>query len=141
MAHSLYSDALSRERMIRRAIIADTFETAITWERFEAFHDQVKAATEAAIRRCYRTAWPSHLPLYPCLSRRAGAVLLVPRAGATRCARGTVAIDQGRRRRRSDLSGWHNYASSRGRPGPSSLVRPPTPRPLRQGLALRQKIA
>ena len=40
----------SRERMIRRAIIADTFETAITWERFEAFHDQVKAATEAAIR-------------------------------------------------------------------------------------------
>ncbi len=39
----------ARERMIRRAIIADTFESAITWERFEAFHDQVKAATEAAI--------------------------------------------------------------------------------------------
>jgi alkyldihydroxyacetonephosphate synthase len=39
----------SRERMIRRAIIADTFETAITWERFEAFHDEVKAATERAI--------------------------------------------------------------------------------------------
>jgi alkyldihydroxyacetonephosphate synthase len=31
-------------------IIADTFETAITWERFEAFHDKVKAATESAIR-------------------------------------------------------------------------------------------
>ena len=40
----------SRERMIRRAVIADTFETAITWERFEAFHDRVKTATEAAIR-------------------------------------------------------------------------------------------
>ncbi len=39
----------ARERMIRRAIIADTFETAITWDRFEALHDQVKAATEAAI--------------------------------------------------------------------------------------------
>ncbi|MBV8737074.1 MAG: FAD-binding oxidoreductase [Alphaproteobacteria bacterium] len=39
----------SRERMIRRAIIADTFETAITWERFEAFHNEVKAATEQAI--------------------------------------------------------------------------------------------
>jgi alkyldihydroxyacetonephosphate synthase len=39
----------ARERMVRRAIIADTFETAITWERFEALHDQVKAATEAAI--------------------------------------------------------------------------------------------
>jgi alkyldihydroxyacetonephosphate synthase len=40
----------ARERMIRRGIIADTFETAITWERFESFHDQVKNATEAAIR-------------------------------------------------------------------------------------------
>jgi alkyldihydroxyacetonephosphate synthase len=40
----------AREMMIRHAVIADTFETAITWERFEAFHDRVKAATEAAIR-------------------------------------------------------------------------------------------
>jgi alkyldihydroxyacetonephosphate synthase len=40
----------SRERMVPRAVIADTFETAITWERFEAFHDKVKAATEQAIR-------------------------------------------------------------------------------------------
>ncbi len=40
----------TRERMIRRGIIADTFETAITWERFEGFHDQVKAAAETAIR-------------------------------------------------------------------------------------------
>ncbi len=40
----------ARERMIRRAVIADTFETAITWERFESFHDTVKAATETAIR-------------------------------------------------------------------------------------------
>jgi len=40
----------ARECLVRRAIIADTFETAITWERFEAFHDKVKAATEAVIR-------------------------------------------------------------------------------------------
>jgi alkyldihydroxyacetonephosphate synthase len=40
----------ARERMVPRAIIGDTFETAITWDRFEAFHDRVKAATEAAIR-------------------------------------------------------------------------------------------
>jgi alkyldihydroxyacetonephosphate synthase len=40
----------ARERLICRAIIVDTFETAITWERFEAFHDRVKAATEMAIR-------------------------------------------------------------------------------------------
>ena len=40
----------AREHLVRRAIIADTFETAITWERFEAFHDTIKAATEIAIR-------------------------------------------------------------------------------------------
>jgi alkyldihydroxyacetonephosphate synthase len=40
----------AREHLVRRAIIADTFETAITWDRFEAFHDAVKAATESAIR-------------------------------------------------------------------------------------------
>jgi len=40
----------ARERLVGRAIIADTFETAITWERFEPFHDAVKTATEKAIR-------------------------------------------------------------------------------------------
>jgi alkyldihydroxyacetonephosphate synthase len=40
----------AREHLVRNAIIADTFETAITWERFEGFHDKVKEATEAAIR-------------------------------------------------------------------------------------------
>jgi alkyldihydroxyacetonephosphate synthase len=40
----------ARERTIMRAIVNDTFETAITWERFEGFHDSVKAATEQAIR-------------------------------------------------------------------------------------------
>jgi alkyldihydroxyacetonephosphate synthase len=39
----------ARERTIERGIINDTFETAITWERFEAFHDSVKSATERAI--------------------------------------------------------------------------------------------
>ena len=39
-----------REKMTPRGIISDTFETAITWERFESFHDSVKAATERGIR-------------------------------------------------------------------------------------------
>ena len=46
----------AREQLIRKGIITDTFETAITWERFESFHDTVKVATEAAIREaCGRT--------------------------------------------------------------------------------------
>ena len=40
----------ARERVVPLAIIADTFETAITWDCFEALHDRVKAATESAIR-------------------------------------------------------------------------------------------
>src|SRR5262249_4328732 len=37
------------ERLILRAVINDTFETSIRWERFEKFHDTIKAATENAI--------------------------------------------------------------------------------------------
>jgi alkyldihydroxyacetonephosphate synthase len=48
--HAFIRMPYARERLITRAIIVDTFETAITWDRFEAFHDKVKAATEAAIR-------------------------------------------------------------------------------------------
>ena len=38
-----------REFLTAVAVINFTFETAITWDRFGGFHDQVKAATEAAI--------------------------------------------------------------------------------------------
>lgn len=39
----------NREILTPLDIINDTFETAITWDRFSAFHDQVKIATEQAI--------------------------------------------------------------------------------------------
>ncbi|MBI5128397.1 MAG: FAD-binding oxidoreductase [Rhodopseudomonas palustris] len=39
----------AREFLTPAALINDTFETAITWDRFESFHDRVKAATERAI--------------------------------------------------------------------------------------------
>ena len=40
----------AHEVLVPCAVVNDTFETAITWDRFEAFHDRIKAATEAAIR-------------------------------------------------------------------------------------------
>ncbi|MGH7104233.1 MAG: FAD-binding oxidoreductase, partial [Acetobacteraceae bacterium] len=40
----------ARERMVPCAIISDTFETAVTWERFEALHAAVTRATLSAIR-------------------------------------------------------------------------------------------
>ena len=39
----------AREFLTPAGLINDTFETAITWDRFETLHDKVKAATERAI--------------------------------------------------------------------------------------------
>jgi alkyldihydroxyacetonephosphate synthase len=39
----------AREFLTPAGLINDTFETAITWDRFESFHDKVKATTERAI--------------------------------------------------------------------------------------------
>ncbi|HYZ63132.1 MAG TPA: FAD-binding oxidoreductase [Acetobacteraceae bacterium] len=40
----------ARERMVPRAIITDTFETAITWDRFETLHAAVTQAVDRSIR-------------------------------------------------------------------------------------------
>jgi alkyldihydroxyacetonephosphate synthase len=39
----------AREFLNPAGIINDTFETSITWDKFENFHDKVKSATERAI--------------------------------------------------------------------------------------------
>ncbi len=39
----------ARELTVPMGLINDTFETAITWERFEAFHAAVRTATEQAL--------------------------------------------------------------------------------------------
>ena len=40
----------NRENLTPRGIISDTFETAITWDRFEEFYWAIKDATQEAIR-------------------------------------------------------------------------------------------
>jgi alkyldihydroxyacetonephosphate synthase len=39
------------ERLILHDVINDTFETSITWDRFEQFHDAIKSATADAIQQ------------------------------------------------------------------------------------------
>jgi alkyldihydroxyacetonephosphate synthase len=39
-----------RDMLVAVGVLGETFETAITWERFEAFHADVKAAAEQALR-------------------------------------------------------------------------------------------
>jgi alkyldihydroxyacetonephosphate synthase len=38
-----------RDAMVSLGCIAETFETAVTWDRFEALHDAVRSATTAAL--------------------------------------------------------------------------------------------
>jgi alkyldihydroxyacetonephosphate synthase len=40
----------ARDAMVAMGVLAETFESAITWERFPAFHEQVTAATKDAVR-------------------------------------------------------------------------------------------
>jgi alkyldihydroxyacetonephosphate synthase len=40
----------ARDSLVAMGVLAETFETAITWERFPAFHERVSAATAAAVR-------------------------------------------------------------------------------------------
>jgi alkyldihydroxyacetonephosphate synthase len=42
-----------RDVLVRAAVISETFETAVTWDRFEKFHAEVMRATrDAVIRVC-----------------------------------------------------------------------------------------
>jgi len=40
----------ARDVLVAMGVLAETFETAITWDRFARFHEQVKAAGEQALR-------------------------------------------------------------------------------------------
>jgi len=40
-----------RDVLVRAAVISETFETAVTWDRFEEFHRAVTDATEGAVAR------------------------------------------------------------------------------------------
>lgn len=39
-----------RDALVRRGLLVETFETAVTWERFPALYQAVKEATEGALR-------------------------------------------------------------------------------------------
>ncbi len=39
-----------RDTLVAMGVLAETFETAITWERLPAFHERVSTATEQAVR-------------------------------------------------------------------------------------------
>ncbi len=42
-----------RDVLVRCAVLSETFETAITWDRFPAFHSEVMGAAHDALKRIY----------------------------------------------------------------------------------------
>src|SRR5437870_2700786 len=84
----------AREFLTPAGLINDTFETAITWDRFESFHDKVKAATEGAILEATGLKGEVTCSTSPMLSGRAGALFFFPRTRPPRCSSGAVAGGQ-----------------------------------------------
>ena len=68
-----------RDTFVAMGVLSETFETAITWDRFPTFHESVLEAASAAVARDLRRRL-GHLPFHPRLSRRPRALLHDPRA-------------------------------------------------------------
>ena len=70
-----------RDSLVACGILSDTFETAITWDRFPGFHAEVMETAKRAVAEVERNEGrggrlaTDQLPLHPRLSRRAGALL------------------------------------------------------------------
>ena len=123
----------AREFLTPAGLINDTFETAITWDRFESFHDKVKAATERAILEAtgvkgevtcrFTHVYPDGPAPYFSFHAlgRHGALLEQWQAIKNAAER---RADRGRR---------HHHASSRRRPRSPALVRPPAAGAVRGG--------
>ena len=119
-------------RLVALGVISDTFETAITWDRFDEFHARVgrgaRRAVAEASARARRRARRGHLPLHPRLSRRAGAVLHGARARRAGARARAVGRDQGRgvggdRRRRAARSRTTTPSAATTGPGTTAAAR------------------
>jgi alkyldihydroxyacetonephosphate synthase len=119
-----------RDTFVAIGILSETFETAITWERFEGFHEQVlgavrEAAGERALVSCRFThVYPDGpAPYYTVLAPARRGEEVEQWAEIKAAASGALIA-----------GGRHDHAPPRGRPRPPPLVRPQPPRPVRRGL-------
>ena len=125
-----------RDTLVACGVLSETFETAITWDRFEEFHASAMEAVRAQSPRSAsapggRRSAAGHLPLHPRLPRRPGAVLHGHRPGRPRRRGRAVGRDQGGGVGGGDRARRHDHPPPRRRPRPPPLVRPPASRPVR----------
>ena len=105
-----------RDALVGMGMISETFETAITWDRFEAFHGAVMAAARGRGAAHLRRR-PGHLPLHARLPGRPGAVLHASSRRAATAARSSSGTrSRAPRRRRCSRHGGtitHHHAVGR----------------------------
>ena len=124
----------ARELTVPMGIINDTFETAITWDRFEPFHEAVRKATERRARRGDGPRGNRVDAVHPRLSGRARRLLHVQRPRRCRSPHRAMAAHQVAGLRRADRSRRHDHASSRRRARSHALVPRTAARPLRESV-------
>ena len=90
-------------------MVNETFETAITWDRFDALYGDVMDAVRGALV-AIGSQGRRHLPFHARVSRRTGAVLHRHRARAARRAARAVGGRQGRGVRRARAPRRHDHA-------------------------------
>ena len=128
-----------RDTLVASGVCPETFETAITWDRFPAFHEAVMGAARGCRREVCGggsvTFRFTHV--YPDGPAPYFTMLAPARRGerARAVAEIKAAASEARDRRRR-----HDHPPPRGRPRPPALVRPPAPRAVRRR-ARRRKAA
>ena len=112
----------ARELTVPMGVINDTFETAVTWDRFEAFHEAVRKATEDALVEATGRSGHRLDALHPRLSGRARPSITPSTSVATRPPDRAMAAYQDPRLRRADRGRRHDHPPSCGRARPHALV-------------------
>ena len=116
----------TRDAIVGLGMISETFETACTWDRFEALHENVTTAVLDTAEAAGALAGRHHLPVHARVPRRTGAVLHGARRRSRRPAARAMGGDQGRRRRRPHPQRRIDHAPPRRRPRSPARLRPPT---------------
>ena len=121
-----------RDTFVAMGVLSETFETAITWDRFAgvprggARRGARGGRASGALVSCRFThVYPDGPAPY--------FTVLAP--GAARRGGRAVGGDQGRGVGRAHRRRRHDHPPPRGRPRPPALVRPPAPRAVRRGAA------
>ena len=111
-----------REMLTARAIIRETFETAITWDRFEDVPPRCGGRGGQGAQGGDGASGNRRLPLHPCLSRRAGALFHLYRARRTGPAFGAIRHGQERGFGRDHRRRRHHHPPPCRRARPHALV-------------------